>query len=192
MDRYEISEAFAAMWRQSRMDAGKSQEYVAKKLGVSKKTVQNWECGIGSPSQMKGFEWFQALELQPLPYYLRLLYPSEFSSLDDELQTKNALILYITSQPPAQQKKLLYFLCGDHGSAHEGVMEMLTAYLHTPLKDRINIASSIINNYDIAEANGQLVNPDHDCPDMALLKESFHNSKDAVFGGRHSYTNFKR
>ncbi len=71
MDRYDINERFAKMWRKSRNAAGKSQEFVAKSLGVNKKTVQNWEAGTSCPSQEKGFEWFQVLGIQPLPDHIQ-------------------------------------------------------------------------------------------------------------------------
>lgn len=192
MDHYDLSERFARMWRQSRADAGKSQDYLAKKLGVSKKTIQNWEAGLASPSQMKGFEWFEALGRQPLPYYLQLLFPEEYEDLSpssDNQAIEDALITYIKSCRPATKRKLLFMLNGSHGSSPEGLLEMITAYLHTPLKNRLCVASATILNYEIAEAHGELIDQEHIAPDVDLLRRSLERSKEAVLDGMNAYTN---
>lgn len=88
MERVELVERIAKIWHLSRIRAGKSQEYMAKALGVSKKTVQNWEAGTSSPSQATGFEWFKVLDIQPLPYYLCILYPDKFEDLSSHCSDK--------------------------------------------------------------------------------------------------------
>ena len=40
--RAERIKRFARIWALSRGNAGKSQEFMASGLGVSKKTIQNW------------------------------------------------------------------------------------------------------------------------------------------------------
>ena len=50
MNKAEFSDRLASVWLRSRGQAGKTQEYVAKSLGVSKKTVQNWEAGTAAPN----------------------------------------------------------------------------------------------------------------------------------------------
>ena len=65
---------FAKIWADSRVDAGKTQDYMAKGLGVSKKTIQNWENGVTAPDFFMGSEWFRVLGINPLPYYLSFLF----------------------------------------------------------------------------------------------------------------------
>ena len=91
---YEINDRFARIWRVSREKAGVSQDAIAKRLGVSKKTVQNWENGTSSPSQVMGFEWFNVCELQPLPFYLEALYPEYFSEYAPKEEVKQAYTLF--------------------------------------------------------------------------------------------------
>lgn len=43
---------FAQIWSLSRADTGKTQEYMANGLGVSKKTIQNWEKGASAPGSV--------------------------------------------------------------------------------------------------------------------------------------------
>lgn len=190
MNRFDISERFAHMWKHSREITGKSQDYMAKALGVSKKTVQNWEMGTSCPSQLKGFEWFDALGLNPLPFYLRLLHPDKFTGLQSdhsEKRTEDALIQIIKDLPPDSKRKLLYLLCGDHGSSVVGMLELINAHLQSPLRDRLNIAQSVAINYEIAVASGKIRKPEQIQPDMEVLDDAIRKGKAAVISGRENY-----
>lgn len=187
---YEISERFARIWRVSRNHAGVSQDAIAKKLGVSKKTVQNWEAGLSCPSQAMGFKWFSELGIQPLPYYLSVMYPGfgDVPSEPSESDVDEYLHKIISGLPARTRRELLYLLSGYHGSSIVGVMEMLTAHLQAPLRDRVNVAQSIETNYTIAEANGRIRCPGHIQPDMNLLNMMIDKGKAAVMAGREEYT----
>lgn len=190
MNKIKIKERAANIWRQSRLDAGKSQEYVAKKLCVAKRTVQNWENGISSPTLDKALEWFDILGLQPLPYFLNLLY-DDFSAVDDDLtekQVEDLLIKRVRNCSYAAKKKMLFILSNNHGSSVAGVLEMLTAHLHVPLKDRLNVAQNIILNYEIAKSQ-RLVKQSNVLPNIEILKMSFENAKTAVLNNENEYTN---
>lgn len=192
MDHYDISERFAQMWRSSRAAAGKSQEYMARALGVSKKTIQNWEEGTSCPSQMKGFEWFTVLGLHPLPYYLQLLYPEEYADLSpvaDDAAIEEALLETIRGLDSNAKRKLLFILYGDSGSSPRGLLELITAYLHTPLKLRINVAGLVLTNYEISKAHGEIVAPEHVLPNEETLRRCLSNSLHAVLNGSEFYNN---
>lgn len=179
-----IDDRLAEMWRKSREDAGKSQEYLAKKLGVSKKTIQNWESGYSSPSQAMGFKWFNALNLQPMPYYLNALYPQDFShtdSVNDEY-VEESLIKYIKSLRPADKRKLLFVIYGDHGSAFNELIEMLTAHFHTPDECRLVIAQNILTNYLLSEANNSLVATNKIMPNIGIFKRAILNKRNKLLG----------
>lgn len=181
---------FAEIWRASRQDAGVSQDYVAKKLGVSKKTVQNWEQGLSTPSQLMAFEWFKAIDRQPLPYYLGLLYP-EFERLSprsDDDQIDQALSVLIHGLPSYAKRELLYCAYGNHGSSSLCVLEMLTAYLHTPLRQRLNIAQAVATNYDICLANGDIINAEHVLPHTDILKSAIGSGRQSIMQGKKTYT----
>lgn len=190
-NRVDISARFAKMWRTSRESVGKSQDYMARALGVSKKTVQNWEAGTSCPSQEKGFAWFVILDLQPLPYYLRLLYPEEFDDLtpcSDDKAIEQALCTVIKDIPSEMKRKILYLLTGAHGSSPLAVMEVITAHLQTPLRDRLNVAQSIATNYEMAQSAGKVKRPDHIQPNMELISSGIQLGKEAVKAGKNSYT----
>lgn len=124
-----IEEKFAHMWRRSRADSGMSQDQVASALGVTKKTVQHWESGYSCPDQLDGFKWFKALGLQPMPYYLQLIF-EEFDGIaphssDDAIEL--ALIAFVKSCTSEQKRKLLYWCYGDHGASPFALIAVLIA-----------------------------------------------------------------
>lgn len=189
--RIEIADRFASMWRKSREEAGKSQEYMAKALGVSKKTIQNWEAGISSPTQAKGFEWFHVLGVQPLPYYLDLLYPDLMQKLADDPSEENiteTLITAVSHLGSEQKKKLLYLFLGNHGSSVTGILELMTAHLQSPLRDRINIAQSVATNYQLAAQTCKIIRPEDIQPDIGLLNYTIQRGTEAVIHGAEGYS----
>lgn len=187
-----MADRFAAMWSKSRNDAGKSQDYMAKALGVSKKTIQNWEEGTSCPSQVKGFEWFSALGIQPLPYYLEMIYP-EFEDIqpDDDARITEALLTFIRDTSPGQRKRLMYIIYGKHGSSPAAILEMIIAHLHTPLRARLNVALGVLTNYEVSASAGDQVEPDLVCPNIDTLSEAIERGKNSVLKGLDSYTLFK-
>lgn len=187
MNRLELNERFAQMWRRSREDAGKSQEYMSKYLGVSRKTIQNWEDGTSSPNQLKALEWFEALNLQPLPYYLWALYPKKFNELNDA-EIDKTLIDIVHGLPLDLKKKLLFMLAGNHGSSTVGMLELATAHLHVPLEKRINIAQVVATNYELAAHKKTLTCPDDVQPDLVTLNRSIELGTKAVLMDKNSYT----
>lgn len=191
MSNDEISKRFAEMWKTSRYDGGKTQEYMAKVLHVSRKTIQNWEDGITCPDQRQGFRWFRVLGLQPLPYYLRLIYPSEFSKLKPDAPSEDiddALKAVIKGLPDQGRQKLLFMLNGEHGSSPKSTVELVVAYLHLPLRDRISIANSIVLAYSIADNMGDLIRQKDVRPDIDMVKIGIGRATKAVINGEPNYT----
>lgn len=181
---------FAEMLRKSRADSGLSQKEVAKRLGISRTTVQNWESGYSCPTQLEGFLWFRALGLQPLPYYLGILYP-EFEQIDhtaDDDHVEAALLRLISGLPIEAKKKLLYCAYGNHGSNPLAVLELVTAHLQTPLRARLSVAEVIRSHYEVAQAVGTLAQPEYIHPNIDLLNSAYLQGKAAVMRGEQGYT----
>lgn len=126
---------FSRIWWKSRADAGLSQEEMAIGLGVSKKTIQNWEKGISAPDLFQGSEWFRLLGLNPMPYYLEFVYPtlfSDFSPDKSDAEIEDALIHLIRQASPKEKRELLFLMAGKHGSSWFALLQMFTAHCHTP------------------------------------------------------------
>lgn len=190
MNRFELAERISEIWSRSRSDAGKSREYMAKMLGVSKKTIQNWEEGLSSPSVIRCLEWFDCLNMNPLPYVLQTLYPKQFhdiSHADSDERIEEALEKIVADLPSDYKRRLLFFLYADHGSSPLAMLDLSTAHLQAPLETRINIAQSVATNYEIALAKNNLRSPNHIQPNMDNLHDAIYRGKEAVVHGENRY-----
>lgn len=190
-DMDNIGDRFAEMFLAARLAANMSQAQAAKAIGVSKTTIQAWENGTSSPSQRKGFEYFQQLGIQPLPYYLQIFYHTEFKNLkisSSDKEMDEALIAVIRDLPIETKKKILYVIYGDHGSSPAAVLDLIVAHLHTPLIARVGVAEMVRTNFELAQKLGRLVSPKNIMPDMDLLDISIKRAKAAVENRHKHYT----
>lgn len=190
LGRYDLAEEFGNLFRRSREKAGKSQDFMAKSIGKSKKTIQKWEAGESAPDIKTGFEWFSYLKIQPWPYFLKVLYPGlDEVKLDDDQELEDVLVQFIKDCPPDIQRKIWYCIKGDHGSSPIAILDMVIAHLHTPLRDRVAVSSIIVTNYEIAERSGTLVKNDFDAlPNMNLLQVATDRGKEATIAGDSAYS----
>ena len=108
-DRAEYMQRFARIWWSSRAAGKRSQEFMALELGISKKTVQNWEKGLSSPDLFQCLEWFRVLGLNPMTYLMEFIYPEADSNASED-----ALSAVLT---PRQKKSVTYIYTGSHGSS---------------------------------------------------------------------------
>lgn len=183
---------FAKIWVNSRVDAGKTQDYMAKGLGISTKTIQNWENGVTAPDFFMGSEWFRVLGINPLPYYLSFVFPDLFADIspnDSDDSIEQALMILIKNSTAIEKRELLYLMAGRHGSSWYSLLQMFTAHCHTSMKSRIGVARNILENYEIEAATGQLVCPTNIQPDIEMLRNAVEEGKKSVISGNFGYTN---
>ena len=182
---------FSKIWWQSRADAEKSQEFMALGLGVSKKTVQNWEKGISAPDLFQGSEWFRILGLNPLPYYLAFLYPDLFGEISPDASDEqvDATLRHLLDQATAREKReLLFLMAGKHGSSWYALLQMFTAHCHTSMQCRVAAARIILENYEMLQESGELVCPDNVLPELDVLRRAIASGKSAAQQKRPGYT----
>lgn len=190
--RVERATRFSKIWWQSRADSGKSQEYMALGLGVSKKTIQNWERGITSPSLFQSSEWFRLLGLNPMHYYLEFLYPWAFEEnqmkVMDEAEIDKLLIPLVQQTTVAEKQQLLYLMSGSHGSSWYALLQMFTAHCHTTMQSRAAAAQLILDNYEIERENEKLICPETAEPDLRALQLAISQGKNAAKKNEKGYT----
>lgn len=190
--RDERAKRFAKIWSTSRADAGKSQDFMANGLGVSKKTIQNWEKGASSPDLFMGSEWFRVLGVNPLPYYLAFLFPSTFElspSESEDSVIEQALAVLVKNSTTFEKKEMLYLMAGQHGSPWYSLLQLFTAHCHTSMRSRVSAARLILENYEMDEKQGSLVCPNSVRPDLELLAHAVLEGKGAVMKDATGYTN---
>ena len=159
-------------------------------LGVSKKTIQNWERGVSSPSLFQGMEWFRVLGINPLPYYLAYIFPDEMDEIspsDDDEIIEKAIMALIEQLPIDGKRKLLYLLWGGHGSSPAAVIDLMTAHLHVPMKERMEQAAIIARSYEINEALNEIVCTDHVKPNMNKLWMAINEATSSLKEGKNEY-----
>lgn len=189
-DRTQRAKRFAKIWWQSRADGKKSQEYMALGLGVSKKTIQNWEKGTSSPSFFQSTEWFHLLAINPLPYYLAFLYPDQLSTLCPSTQdekVEEALLALVKQSMPQEKRQLLYLMAGHHGSSWYSLLQMFTAHCHTTMRSRVAAARLILENFEMEKETGDLVSPLNVMPDTQMLQKAVMQGKQAVLNKENAY-----
>ena len=182
---------FSRIWWKSRADAGLSQEDMAIGLGVSKKTIQNWEKGISAPDLFQGSEWFRLLGLNPMPYYLEFVYPtlfSDFSPDKSDAEIEDALIHLIRQASPKEKRELLFLMAGKHGSSLFALLQMFTAHCHTSMQCRVSTARNVLDNYEMQQETGELVCMDNVQPDLDILRRAVESGKQAAQRKAYGYT----
>lgn len=190
MNKTETLDKMADMLRSSRYASGKSQEYMAKALGVSKRTVQNWEDGVSCPTIAAAYDWFNILRMPPQPYLLSILYPDmDNINFDPDKNIDSVLRKIIQDLPIHTKKKLLFILSGKHGSSPISVIDMMVANLQTPLRDRLNICQNILINYEISQSLGQLTDEESVHPSIDNLTSALKHGMTAVRERKNSYLN---
>lgn len=167
-----------------------SQEKMALEIGVAKKTIQNWERGVSSPSLIQAIAWFRVLDIAALPYLLQFIFPGleGIKATDNDQKLKDALITLINSLPPEGIRQLLYVFYGDHGSSPEALLHMLTAHLQTPLRDRYSHAEQILTDYKLAKDTQNLTAASHIQPDTEVLEKAIACSREALLSNKNEYS----
>ena len=179
----------SGLLRKSRYESGISQESIAKSLGVTKKTVQNWEAGISSPPVATVLDWFRIIDIPFYPYLLKLSHPElqNLNANSDDDEVRRALIAYVDDMDIHEMRTHFFEMFGEHGTAPDGMGEVKTAYLHLPMDIKVGIAEIICTQFEICQAQGRLVKPDSIMPNVESLRSYIAAAKDAVIHGKDTY-----
>lgn len=185
----EDKKRLARMLMLSRAESGMSQEKVALELGIAKKTVQNWERGVSAPTLPQAIGWFRVLKVPAMPYFLQFMFPDieGIGSKDSDEKIKKELLTLIEELPPEGIRQLMYLFYGNHGSSPRGIMNMLTAHLQSPMKDRYSHAVTILEDYKISHEKSNTTKPEHVQPNIPLLEEAIKNARESIINDKENY-----
>lgn len=189
--RLEKVKKLADMHYRAREKAGRSQEYMALELGVSKKTVQNWEKGISIPDLFQSTEWFRILNTNPLPYYLEFISPYKSNKIIKETDEDNVNETFraLCDELPTDAKRaILYLFYGHHGSSPFAIIQLILAYLHTPLKIRMTSAALISQLYETEKELDSIICKEDVLPNLEELNDSIRRARVAVMHKEYGYT----
>lgn len=172
--RADFREREGLILSQCRLESGLSQEYVARQMDVNIRTVRNWEEGLSPIRNDDLLMWFTVCKQSPWRWLQRIWMPSAFSDTNtpnwtDEHVDK-ALSDYIEQMPSLYKRRLLYILCGAHGSDWAGQIDLLCANAHTSMQSRVRVCQAVIQNYRIDTATGADPCPESTKPDFDACK----------------------
>lgn len=185
----EDRKRLARMLMLSRAESGLSQEKVALELGIAKRTVQNWERGVSAPTLPQAIEWFRVMKVAAMPYFLQFMFPDieGIGPQDDDMKLRKQVIGLIETLPIEGVRQLMYLFYGSHGSSPRGILNMLTAHLQAPLRDRYSHACMILNDYKLLMDLNQTINPENIQPDIKLLESAIAEGRKAILEGQDTY-----
>ena len=108
--------------RTTRNESGKSQEYMSFELGVTRRTILNWENGVSEPSIGQTIKWFKLVDKNPIPFLLQCTYPNmdKISYKDEDSKILASLMQLINDLPAEGVRQLMYLFFGNHGSSPSG------------------------------------------------------------------------
>lgn len=174
-----------------RIKKGISQQKIADAIGKTKKTVQNWEQGIGRPDITEVIRWIHAVDENEMSMFLLYKYgPHALDQVDDADEKKRRIHEYVDQFMTDTEVDILYYLLsGMSGSSVYSYMQKIAADLSTPLYARISTAALILSNYEIAGSIGE-ISDGAPKVDAEAFYEAITAAADAVTKGNKVYKGF--
>lgn len=183
-----LLEVSAKVLTESRIDSGVTQQYMAKAMGKSQRTIQNWENG-SNPSFLDMCLWFHILDKQLWDYLRNALNPVEELGTDSlSKRYRNELVEYFNSANASEIRKLCYLILGEYGSNWNAVLEMMIEHVCTPLHHRVMMARSIMISYELDRNDELLRGIESMHPDLENLLKCITLGTQEAKNGLNSYS----
>ena len=182
----DMSEISSIILTRSRQDSGVSQRYMAKAMGKSERTIQNWE-GSSEPSFLEVCTWFHILNKNVLYYLRNALNPEEPVEVDEKDKAlREDLVKHFDLAGMDELCKVSYLVFGDHGSYWSAVLELMIEHICTPLDQRVMMARAISVSYEL-DGHERILQDKSILPDMDYLNMCIKLSTEAAKQGENSY-----
>lgn len=167
----EYSQVSPIIMKEARLNAGKSQSFLAKALSKTERTIRNWEQN-SEATFLDMCMWFHVLD-EPMWSYMRskmIIGESlEFSNTD--LQFQNELLQYCSQLGHSELRKLCFLIFWKHGSNWHSLLELMIEHVNSPLSQRVISARSVLIGYEMDSNDARLFEPIGILPDLDNLKK---------------------
>ena len=171
----------------SRTDADVSQKDIAKALGKSIRTIQNWE-KYSTLTFLDLCRWFHVINRQMWPYLREGLYNLdnfEYDEIDEAY--KNELIKYFKKSSSDEIRKICHLILGNYGSNWISILEMLFLHISSPLYQRVISARTVLIGYELDLNDGRINQKENIAPDIKNLTRCIEEGTKAVKKGLTKY-----
>lgn len=171
----------------ARQDADIPRKNLAKALGKTERTIQNWESGF-NPSFLDICMWFHAIEKSAWAYIQCSIYNHDVHfSGDSAGECRRELIDYFSSAENSEVRKVSYLVMGEHGSNWLALLEALYEHVCSPLAQRVISARSILVNYSVDVQHTEIISTGNILPDTDNLRRCIELGTEAAKAGKASY-----
>lgn len=187
IDLLSDNERCALLMKEARQRHDVSQQHIADLLGISRRTVTNWESGATAPTVPQVISWFSALGESPMPAFLTYMYPDKPFATRNNRYIVQALTDRFRHCTAVDMDMLLFIGAGRHGSSPHALLNLAVAYCHLPLKARINLCSAILQQFELASQCGNLSVSDDIMPDIECIATAKNKAVQAVKDGKEGY-----
>ena len=151
MDRASKAKRFAEIWLKSRAESGFSQERMAMELGVSKKTIQNWEKGLSFPNAFQVFEWFEVLNMNPIIYFLAYQH-------ENDSDTDKKFYNYMEVIRRENKKRIIQLYEAGHGEFWDICLQCSLIFSLIDEKTRMLIMLQLLHAFEVEDIQGDTSN----------------------------------
>lgn len=172
LSELEKAQRFGLMLSKSRIDACKTQKFMAQSLNKSIATIQNWESGIGEPGYKMLEKWFKVLNLNMDSYILNYKFPFA-ADRSNVAHAKKTICDYINKFCTDQTiLQISYCMSENKEISWCDQINLLTALNHCSTRFYLSIHNAITNNYNLELKLNQLSNPTSALANVEILNNT--------------------
>lgn len=175
MQDYEYAERLGSLLRQAREKKNVSSVDMSKRMGLSRKTIDNWENAISSPDIAEMFKWFRVIDENPGPYLKEYLYPG----CNDTQFSKDTLLKNLDSLSVRELEIINYYIAGDHGSSTYAFLNLGLCHLLLSVGSKQLCATMERLCFLNDQARDALSDPNAPEPDLYAFSMAIHAATEA-------------
>lgn len=168
-------EQCAAILHDLRTAAGLSRSEMAERMGVSDRTYARYEAGDSLQLLSSFLSMITSLPVNAMPTIMRHMYPERFetySAASDPESCRSQLLTFFSDvASPQDLLQWAYVLFGPHGSMPAAQLQLFCLIDHLPILERLLIAKTGLNLFEIESARDGLTNQEHVLPDLDALRD---------------------
>lgn len=176
--------------QEARITAGLTRNEVIQNTEFTSTTLRNWEKGISSPTLSQFKELFRALGENPNKTLNDYFHPEiRDLSADDSDQMIDAAFDQMISEITTNQKRILLFAKScNHGGDWDALLNLIDAYLQTPMSIRYAVAQLILTHYQMTADTDMIRCPEAPQPNIDVLQVAINKGRDSAVSGKSAYS----